>query len=366
MMNRNDRRVRWLTACIAMAMGLVVAACGGSDAADTTTTTASSGGSDTADSGDPFAPRPLDEPYTIRMTTPVRIEVFSQPLLADFFGELEKENITLEVSDTPTSEALVLLNAGDTDVHVGSPVAGFFNAVSQGLDVRWAAAANKFGPDSPTGLYLSPDLFESDGSVDPESLKGAKIALGPSGWGDLAAGFFYDWLEENDLSPDDIEIQSFNAVDALTQLQQGELDGAVLADPVYQQAVEGGFGKLFLSYPEGSMYNGIFVGPNLRDTNREAGEAFFRAVGRTTQTYLQGDYHDDPDVLAALSEVTGAPEDTLTNTEALFFDPTLAVDPSWVDQVQKAWISIGGVLSFDEPIPVDDWVDTSLIEPLSR
>lgn len=368
MTSRNGKRTRRaVLAGIAVAFALVAAACGSSsDKATDTTTTTRPAGSDTATPGDPFAPRPLAEAYKIKMTTPVRIEAFSQPLLAQFFDELEKENLTLDVSDTPTSEALVLLNAGNTDVHVGSPVAGFFNAVNQGLDVKWAAAANKFGPDSPTGLYLAPELFEPDGTVKPERLEGARIALGPSGWGDLAAGFFTEWLAANGLSPDDIDIQSYNAVDALTQLEQGGLDGAVLADPVYQQAIDRGFGKLFLSFPEDSVFNGFFVGPNLLEKNPEAGEAFLRAVGRVTQQHLQGDYHDDPAVVAAISEVTGAPEANVMATGPLFFDPTLALDPSWADQVQKAWIGIGNVLGYDEPIPVAKWVDTSLIESLAR
>lgn len=374
---------------------LVLAACGGDDdggdsttvpatsattaastapetttGADTTvpgdSTSPTTGGATTAPSaGDPLAPQPLAEPYTIKMTVPVRVEVFAQPMLADFFGELEKENLKLEVTDTPTSEALALLDAGRTDVHVTSPVAGFFNAVDQGLNVRWAAATNMFGPESPTGLYLKPDLFAADGTVDPESLKGAKIALGPNGWGDLAAGFFSQWLADNGLSTDDIDIQAFNSVDALTQLENGGLDGAVLADPLYQQAIDRNFGKLFLSFPEGSTFNGYFVGPNLLGDHRDAGEAFFRAIARTTATYLQGDYHADPEVAAAIAEVTGAPVENVTATQSLIFDPTLALDPSWADQVQQAWIAIGGVLGYETALPADEWVDTSLIEALA-
>jgi NitT/TauT family transport system substrate-binding protein len=367
---------------------LVLGACGSDDddggggattaVSDTATPTAStepgttaatepdaSGTSEPAADADPLAPQPPAEPYTIKMTTPVRVEVFAQPLLADFFGELEKENLTLEVTDTPTSEALALLDAGDTDVHVTSPVAGFFNAVDQGLNVRWAAATNQFGPNSPTGLYLRPDLFDADGSVDPEGLKGARIALGPNGWGDLAAGFFREWLVENGLTTDDIDIQSFNSVDALTQLENGGLDGAVLADPLHQQAIDRNFGTLFRSFPEGSTFNGYFVGPNLLESHREAGEAFFRAIARTTANYLQGDYHADPDVAAAIAEVTGAPLELVNANESLIFDPTLALDPSWANELQETWIAIGGVLGYDEALPVEAWVDTSLIEPLA-
>jgi NitT/TauT family transport system substrate-binding protein len=371
-----------LAACV-----LVLGACGSDDdggggattaVSDTATPTAStepgstaatepdaSGTSEPAADADPLAPQPLAEPYTIKMTTPVRVEVFAQPLVADFFGELEKENLTLEVTDTPTSEALALLDAGDTDVHVTSPVAGFFNAVDQGLNVRWAAATNQFGPNSPTGLYLRPDLFDADGSVDPEGLKGARIALGPNGWGDLAAGFLREWLVENGLTTDDIDIQSFNSVDALTQLENGGLDGAVLADPLHQQAIDRNFGTLFLSFPEGSTFNGYFVGPNLLESHREAGEAFFRAIARTTANYLQGDYHADPDVAAAIAEVTGAPLELVNANESLIFDPTLALDPSWANELQETWIAIGGVLGYDEALPVEAWVDTSLIEPLA-
>ncbi|HMG42001.1 MAG TPA: ABC transporter substrate-binding protein [Acidimicrobiales bacterium] len=365
---RPQKRNLRLWALLLAVLALVATACGGDDDDDAggTSDTTAAPADDETPTGDPFAPQPLDEPYTIKMTTPVRIEVFAQPLLADFFDELAAENLTLEVTDTPTSEALALLDAGRTDVHVTSPVAGFFNAVDQGLNVRWAAASNQFGPDSPTGLYLKPDLFQPDGTVDPDDLEGARIALGPSGWGDLAAGFFRTWLQDNGLDTDDIDIQSFNSVDALTQLEAGNLDGAVLADPLYEQALDRGFGELFLSFPEGSTFNGYFVGPNLLEENREAGEAFFRAIARTTETHLQGDYHDDTEVAEALAEVTGAPMENILATDELLFDPTLALDPTWVMEVQEAWIAIGDVLGYDEALPVENWVDTSLIDPLAE
>jgi NitT/TauT family transport system substrate-binding protein len=358
-------RSSWLLVAL-LGWSLLAAACGsGGDGRDDTSAAPETTAGGSAPSGDPFAPRPLDEPYTIRMTAPVRIEAFAQPMLADLLGELERENLTLEVEDTPTSEALALLESGRTDAHVSSPVAGFFNAVDQGLNVRFVAGSNRFGPDSPTGLYLRPELFESDGSVDPESLEGARIALGPNGWGDLAAGFFREWLLDNDLSTDDIDIQSFNSVDAMSQLENGDLDGAVLADPLYQQAVDQDFGRLFLSFPEDSVFNGYFAGPNLLEENREAGEAFFRAIGRTTQAHLQGAYHDDRSVAEAIAESIDAPIEDVRATEELVFDPTLAFDPAWVDQVQEAWLEIGDILAYDEPIPTDEWVDTSLIEPLA-
>jgi hypothetical protein len=58
--------------------------------------------------------------------------------------------------------------------------------------------------------------------------------------------------------------------------------------------------------------------------------------------------------------------ENVTATASLIFDPTLALDPSWANQVQETWIAIGGVLGYDTALPIEDWVDTSLIEPLSR
>ena len=355
-----------LLLALLLVTALIAAACGSSGNSNSSPSTAGGGATTTAVNGDPLAPRPLEESYTIKMTLPAQVEVFSQPQLADFFGELAKENLKLEVNTTPTSEALALLNSGRTDTHVTSPIAGFFNAVEQGLNVRWAAATNQFGPNSPTGLYLRPEMFNSDGTVDPENLKGAKIALGPSGWGDLAAGFFKEWLDDHGLSTDDIDIQQFNSVDAISQLENDALDGAVLADPLYQQAIDRNFGKLFLSFPEGSTFNGYFVGPNLLEKNRAAGEAFFRAIARTTQQYLQGDYHANPEVAQAIADVIGAPIENVTSTDSLIFAPNLALDPKWADQVQQTWIDIGGVLAYNEPLPTDKWVDTSLIDPLAN
>src|SRR5699024_3574694 len=121
--------------------------------------------------------RPLAEKQKLTVTLPVRLEGFGQVLLAEHFGEFEKENLDVEIATMPGNEAITLLTTGRADAQLGGPSAAFFNARNSGADLVWAASNYIPSSESQQGLWLSDDLF-TDGEVDPDKLTDATIAMG--------------------------------------------------------------------------------------------------------------------------------------------------------------------------------------------
>jgi NitT/TauT family transport system substrate-binding protein len=93
----------------------------------------------------------------------------------------------------------------------------------------------------------------------------------------------------------------------------------------------------------------------------EVAEAIMRAITRTVRTYLQGDYHADDEVMAALSEAFGVPVEAMRQTPPLVFDPDMGLDVELLERIQNVWID-NDVLEFDEPLPSDQLVDRSVVE----
>src|SRR5690606_9453660 len=92
-------------------------------------------------------PQPLAERQTVRMSSAFRAEFVAPILLADALGEFEAENLDFEFIELGFSDALTQIASGDIDVAVGGTEAALFNAVNQGIDVRWGMG-NFFPPDA--------------------------------------------------------------------------------------------------------------------------------------------------------------------------------------------------------------------------
>src|SRR5690606_13897017 len=114
---------------------------------------------------------------------------------------------------------------------------------------------------------------------------------------------------------------------------------------------------LVATQPPGEPLGGIFFGERLLGEDREAGKALIRALIRTVNTYLDGDYHTDDTVMNAIAEITAIPVERIRATPALQFD--WEIRGGTIDRAQQYFRQFG-VLNYDHEIPEDDLVDRSL------
>src|SRR5690606_12292607 len=101
----------------------------------------------------------------------------------------------------------------------------------------------------------------------------------------------------------DIDISTLTGPDVLVALENGSIDGGFLADPTWADPDQRGYAKLVVPFGTFSV-NGYMMG-KLRTEQPDVAKAFIRAMVRTSRTYLQGDYHNDPEVRAKLLEIMG-------------------------------------------------------------
>lgn len=315
--------------------------------------------STTAASGDPLEPRPLDERTELVVTVPIAIEGFAQVLLADHFGEFERENLDVRIETVPGNEAIALMSTGRADVQAGGPSTAFFNAIASGLDLAWVASNYVPADDSRTGLWLNDDMFGPDGEPDPERLRSATLAFGGLGMAGTPTLYeVVDWLERYDVDIEDIDEQHLNGADMLIAMENGSIDGGWILDPFWLELERSDTARFVAG--QSASVGGYIVGPS-RTARPDAIHAFFRALLRTTDTYLQGNYHEDPDVVAALAEIIGVDAETITATPPLVFVPEMRIDPDAAERVQQEWFDLG-LLEYDEPLAVDEFVDQSPVE----
>lgn len=315
------------------------------------------------DAGSP-APKPLPEMTTIRVASAFRLEFNSPLLLADTLGEFEKENLKMELIDLKFSDAVPQLANGSIDVAVGGIEVALFNAAKAGLPVK-AALANYFPPhagdyDQPqTGLWCRRDSFSDPQDPDLKEIEDLTLA---SSVGAGSVSFYYTTQEiirrgVEDFSLEGADIQAIPSVDTIPAMENGAIDCGIILDPLWTQLADDDDYFLAASQTPGEPLGIYAFGKRLLEDEPAIGDAFTRAYIRTVNTYFDGDYHEDQEVMAEIAEVTGQSVDALTKVDSLVMDWEFREGTT--TRVQEYLIGVGVITGYDTPVPEDQVVDRS-------
>ena len=304
------------------------------------------------------APRPLQQREKVLVGSAGRQTAVAALHLAMALGEFEKENLSVELSIHRPSDNFVLLATGRIDVAVGQPSAAFFNAVAAGAGIKQVAPTGTFAPKN--GFWVSQAWLKGR-PWSPEMLKGQVIAA-PAGLGTTTAHAARVELAKAGLTLNDISWRAMSLGDLLPALENGSVNIALLLDPFWRNADPAKVTYVFsYGYPPG-VPGGYFFGPNLLVQKRAVGEAFVRALARTTRLYLQGDFGKDPRVAAALAkELQVSLEQVTSAADSLIFPADLPIRGDLAAMLQDTYFSTPGILTYSQPMPEDKVVDRGFV-----
>jgi NitT/TauT family transport system substrate-binding protein len=308
-------------------------------------------------------PDPLSEPATVRVALREPSEDMAPVLLADRMGEFAEENLSVELEFMDPVEAFEALANGEVDAVAGDMHAAFLDMVTEGDGARLvlggpvpATAGDTSRPQA--GLWIEPGALER-----PEQwsdLNGKPVAVEDGIWGAPAYPIMV-LLTQRLGSLNHVQLVFASGDEAADRLLGGELAAAWLETPHWRPVAARGAHQLVATRPPVESLGGMVFGERLLDMDeeRDVGVAFSRAIIRTINTYLAGDYWNDPDVMAALSEVTGL-------DDGLLGDPPLVHDwelrQGTLERIQEeAFIPLGAVV-FEQTVDEDRFVDRSLYE----
>ena len=299
------------------------------------------------------APRPLAEHQHLKIGIGGRVEINAAVLLAQEFGEFDKENISVEMSVQKPSDGLVLLSTRRIDVLASQPGAAFFNAVAGGVDAKMVAPVGFSSPESRQGFWVS-RAWLAGRPYTPALLKGQTIGSA------VGVGTTISYWAEVELEKAQLDLRaaSWRAMgigDILVALENGAVNVGFLFDGVWQKADQSKVVFAFGGTPD--ISGGYFYGPSLLHDNRAAGEAVMRALTRTVRLYLQGHYHQNEKVNAALAKLLGIPADDLRRSGELRFPPDMPIARYTAAVLQKTYALNPGVLTYTDPLPDERVID---------
>jgi NitT/TauT family transport system substrate-binding protein len=146
--------------------------------------------------------------------------------------------------------------------------------------------------------------------------------------------------------------------DLVAALENGSVDLAELYDPL--PIIPGLSKHATLEQKTPASYNldGWMMGPILK-TEPAVAEAIMRAMVRTQDQYLEGDYSKNLRVLAAISRVDSEPESELDQLPPSVFHAQISA--TGITQLQQYYLAYGGLLNFSSPLPPSRLIDSSLL-----
>jgi NitT/TauT family transport system substrate-binding protein len=310
------------------------------------------------ESGSP-APKPLAQETTLNVSSSFRLEFIAPLLVGDSLGEFAKENLKLNIVPLRFSDAVPQLANGQIDVAVGGIEGALFNAADQGLPVKMTLG-NYFPPDAgdptvdQTGMWCRSELFKNAAKPKPQELKGKTVG---SAVGNASASMYYvqAWMGKK-AEITDMKVQTIPSTDMVQAMKNKALDCAILLDPLWTSVATDPAFTLVATQTPGEPVGGYFYGKNLLQDKPEVGKAFARAMIRTINTYLTGDYHQNPQVMDALSKAINQPVATIQRTPALVFD--WEIRDGTGTRIQDVFMDLG-VLTYPKPVSEKKLFDTS-------
>jgi NitT/TauT family transport system substrate-binding protein len=314
------------------------------------------------ESGYPKA-QPLPEKTKVSVVTKWKAEFVSPILTGIEFGEFAAENLEIEFVELGFSDAIAQLDSCNLDFGVAGTEAALHNAINNDVDIKMILG-NYYPPDAgdlsvdQTGLWARRDAFSNPDNPDIGDLKGQKIASAV-GLGSVISYPIGAALEPSGVSLLDMTVEKIGSSDMVLALENNAVQAAWLLDPYWVAAANNPDLVLVATQTPGEALGGIYVGPCLRDPkrDRDVGLAFARAYIRSINTYLDGAYQSNPDVIAALVNQSGYPETAFTATGELTFDWEMKEGTS--RDAQGFYIEFESV-DYTEPISEDRVYDRSL------
>jgi NitT/TauT family transport system substrate-binding protein len=301
---------------------------------------------------------PLARPAVVRVAVSERSEASAPILLADALGELEAENIQVELVDLAEDEAYDAMAAGDVDVVVGGLDAPFFDAVHAGLDARvvLGGAVTRSPSDlnaAQAGLWLRADLISDEDKWD--NVKDQTILV-PGGLGSAAIYPIDTTLSQNELGVNSVDIVPSSSADAAARLQSADVGAAWLTEPAATGVAGDPALRMVATLPGSESIDGTVFSPRLLGADRAVGLAYTRAIMRTINTHLADGYGDE--VLPELVAELDASEDQLALGPAPLFD--WEVRSGTTTRIQEALVAVGGV-RYERPAAESALVDRTLV-----
>lgn len=256
-------------------------------------------------------------------------------------------------TDITTLTATNKLNVGLTGV---GPA--YWNGVSQGLPLTIIAPGHSEGSPVASPLMISKKACEDGTIKSVADLKGKKVSVNAPGATEL---WLEKALETGGLTIGDVDLQYLTFPDAVTALDSGALDAAIVGEPVATQAEQNGLAVRLLSdFPvQGIWPTMVFGNSDWLKSNPDAATGFVKAYLRASAD-LNANFND-PLNLAIINKYTNVPADLIAASVKPIYSKDGAIDLASLTDLQT-FFGNRGLLDYTTPIDPSTMIDSQYVD----
>jgi NitT/TauT family transport system substrate-binding protein len=279
-------------------------------------------------------------------------------------GYFAEQGIDADIEQVNTgSEMTSQLANGDLDASGGSPGAGLYNAVRQGIDLKIVADKGSSLPGH--GYFAFAVRKElADKIKTPADMRGHLLAVTGYGAGASSEVTIARLLESGGVKESEINQVNMQFADIAAALGTGRVDIGVLIEPLVTQVVSKGIAVLWKRvdtvYPN-QQYGALMYGPGIMkrpDVAKRFMIAYLKAV-RFYNDALEGKASRD-ELVAILTKNTSVKNPDLYRDMAFpGLDPDGRLNVEGMKQDVAWWVSAGRM---KQSVPVEKLIDTSYAE----
>ncbi len=289
----------------------------------------------------------------------VPASIFAPVFVAKEKGYFAEQGLDVDLQPLPGGSDMVVLTAtGKFDAGIGGIGPAYWNAAHQGLPLKIIAPGHAEGSPVATPLMISKKNCESGAIKSVKDLKGKKVSVNARG----ATEYWLDQaLRTGGLTINDIDLRTLPFPDAVTALNSGAIDAAMVGEPLATKAEQDGFAVRLLSdFPVQNIQpTMIFANDSFLQKHPEAAvglvAGYLKAARDLTQNF------NDPLNLAIIQKYTNVPAALVADSVKPVYSTSGEIDLKSLSTLQTFFRN-RGQLDYDTDIDPAKLVDTQYVE----
>jgi NitT/TauT family transport system substrate-binding protein len=277
-----------------------------------------------------------------------------------YFGE---EGIKIDESTVRSAQDVQsMLATGKLDVSMGAVSTAFFNAQSQGLDLRITAALGFQGePQAYTRILVRKDLWDSGAVKSGKDLKTRKVGVIRNS---LPEYLLVIMLEKYGMTITDVDEVNLGFPEMSIALRNKGIDAAIMPDPFAATVIAERDAALLV--PEartgiGDLSTAVFFSGEFMRQRPAVAVRFLRALLRAAPE-VQGAYNKKPELASLLASATKLSVAAIELSMPPGFDPSLDIAKfaASLRNQERIYMALGR-LTYASPLPMDRLIDARFI-----
>jgi NitT/TauT family transport system substrate-binding protein len=296
----------------------------------------------------------------------IEVNIGSLPVMiyAPMFVAYEKGYFAergLDVKISPINsgtDLTVLTSTNDLQISISGVGPAFWNAIDANLPLKIIAPGHEEGDPVTTPLMVSQKSIDDGSITSVADLAGKKVSVNAPGateyWLDAA-------LRTDGLTIENVDLQYLTFPDAITALDSGALDGAMIGEPLATQAQQQGIAAILSDDfdVQGFQVTAVYANANWIAENHDATAGFVAAYLQACRDLM--DAPNDPLNLTIINKYTDVPIDLIAQSVRPVYQAEGEIQQENLVTLQE-FFAARGLLEFDGTIDPASVIEQSIID----